>query len=183
MKKFFKWTLIVVASLVVLIAVAITYLNYQNRKKSPPGTATYDKDGTQITVTYSRPSKRGRVIFGELVPYGKVWRTGANEATTFESNKDLSVAGKTLLAGKYTLWTIPEKDKWTVIFNNKQYGWGIRLMSGEASREPEADALLVQVPAEEVNDSVEQFTIVFDESNGLALVLAWDKTKVAVPIK
>jgi|SRR6185437_654086 len=184
MKKFLKWTLIVVASLVVLLVIAFSYLNYQNRKKSPPGTATYDKNGTKITVEYSRPSKRGRVIFGELVPFGKVWRTGANEATTFETNKDLMIGGKALPAGKYTLWSIPEKDKWTVIWNGKQYSWGVKgPFDPSASREPEADVLQIQVAPQESNDVVEQFTISFDEANGLALVIAWDKTKVAVPLQ
>ncbi len=182
MKKFLKRVLIVVVSLVVLLGAAFAYLNYQNRKKSPPGTASYDKDGTTITVAYSRPSKKGREIFGGLVPYGTVWRTGANEATTFETNKDLTIDGKVLPAGKYTLWTIPEKDKWTVIWNNKQYGWGIKgPFNRVASREPEADVLQVQAPAQEEANAVEQFTISFDETP--ALVISWDKTKVSVPIK
>ena len=184
MKKILKWTLIVVVSLVVLLGALFAYVDHQNRTKSPSGTAVYDKNGTKITVEYSRPSKRDRVIFGGLVPYGVVWRTGANEATTFETNKALTIGGKTLPAGKYTLWSIPEKDKWTVIWNGKQYGWGVKSPFDQtASREPEADVLQVQVAPQEGNDVVEQFTISFDETSGLALVIAWDKTKVAVPLQ
>lgn len=181
MKKALKWTGIVVGVLVVLLFVAFKVIQFNTKKASPEATVEYKRDGTEISVFYNRPSKKGREIFGGLEPYGKVWRTGANEATTFTTNKDLTISGKSLPAGKYTLWTIPEKDTWTVIFNGKQYGWGVDF-SQKASREPEADVLQVQIPTETLTSPLEQFTISFDET-APAMVLAWDRTKVAVPLK
>jgi len=185
MKKFLKWTLVVVVSLVALLFITFMYLNSQSRKKSPESTAIYDKAGTKITVAYSSPGRRDREIFGALVPYGAVWRTGANEATTFETNKDLTIDGKPLPAGKYTLWTIPEKDNWTVIWNKKQYPWGIKgPFDRSASREPMEDALQTVVPVEVLPEPLEHFTISFTDANeGIAMALAWDKVKVVVPIK
>ncbi len=154
----------------------------QRPRSSPPGTATYDKDGLKIEVAYSRPYKKGREIFGELVPYDRVWRTGANEATTFTTNQPLSIAGKTLPAGKYTLWTIPHADKWQVIFNKRMYPWGIN-MEGQASRDPADDAVEVTAPVELVKDPVEQFTIQLVDSKVPTLELTWDQTRVSVPLE
>lgn len=181
MKKVLKWVGIVVGVLAVVLFIAFKFMQANTKKASPEATVNYKKDDTEVSVFYCRPSKREREIFGELVPYGKVWRTGANEATTFTTNKDLTIGGKTLPAGKYTLWTIPQKDKWTIIFNNKMYDWGVSF-GGEASREASADVLQVDVPAETVATSVEQFEISFDVTQP-ALVLAWDTTKVVVPFK
>ena len=181
MKKFFKWTAIVVAVLAVVLFIAFKFLQYNTKKNSPEATVEYKKDGTELSVFYCRPSKKGREIFGGLLPYGKIWRTGANEATTFTTNQALSIGGKTLPAGTYTLWTIPGPSEWTVIFNSKMYGWGVNFNS-EASREPEADVLQVTVPVETLAESIEMFTISFSEPTP-SLVLAWDKTKVSVPLK
>lgn len=181
MKKALKWTAIVVGVLIVGLFVAFKIIQYNTKKASPEATAEYKSNGTEVSVFYNRPSKRGREIFGGLVPHGQVWRTGANEATTFTTNRDLTIGGKPLPAGKYTLWTIPQKDAWTVIFNNKQYGWGVDWDS-KASREAAADVLQVQVPVEAQNPPLEQFLISFDETTP-ALVLAWDQTKVTVPMK
>ncbi|MCY7351724.1 MAG: DUF2911 domain-containing protein [Cytophagaceae bacterium] len=181
MKKALKLTGIVVGVLVVLLFVAFKVIQANTKKASPEATVEYKQNGAEISVFYNRPSKKGRVIFGGLEPYGKVWRTGANEATTFTTNKDLTIGGKPLPAGKYTLWTIPEKDTWTVIFNGKQYSWGVNF-DQVASREAEADVLQIQVPVEVQNPPLEQFTISFDESVP-AMVLAWDATRVSVPLK
>ncbi|GAL80511.1 hypothetical protein JCM19274_801 [Algibacter lectus] len=93
---------------------------------SPKDTVKFELNDLELKVFYNRPSKKNRVIFGALVPFDKVWRTGANEATTFETNKPLEVKGMPLPAGKYTLWTVPKDSVWTVIFNTKQYSWGCR---------------------------------------------------------
>lgn len=182
MKKFLKWTLIIVAGLAIVLFGVFKFMQYKTKQASPESVAEYSTGGKKITVGYSRPSKKGRVIFDSLVAYGKVWRTGANEATTFTTETDLEIDGKPLPKGEYTLWTIPEKDEWTVIFNNKQYGWGVNF-DGEAAREAEADVLQVKVPVENLENTVEQFTISFQDDTALNMVLAWDKTKVAVPIK
>ena len=181
MKKFLKWTAIVVGILVVVLFVAFQILQSTTKKASPEATVDYKKDGLEVSVFYCQPSKKGREIFGGLVPYDKVWRTGANEATTFETNQALTIGGKTLPAGKYTLWTIPGTTEWTVIFNSKMYDWGVS-WGAEASREAEADVLEVKVPAETLPSVVEKFTITVEDPTP-SLVLAWDKTKVSVPLK
>ncbi|WP_428656300.1 DUF2911 domain-containing protein [Runella sp.] len=181
MKKILKWTGIVIGVLAVVLFITFKFIQYNTKKASPEATAEYKKDGTEISVFYCRPSKKGRVIFGGLEPYGKVWRTGANEATTFTTNKDLTIDGKTLPAGKYTLWTIPGKEKWMVIFNGKMYGWGVDL-NQKASREADADVLQVEIPVESLSNVQEQFLISFDEATP-AMVLAWDMTKITVPFK
>lgn len=135
-----------------------------------------------MAVFYNRPYKKDRVIFGELVPYGEVWRTGANEATTFTTTKDIQFGGQQLPAGSYTLWTIPGQEEWTVIINSKQYSWGVNFQA-QASRDPEADVLQVKVPVQRTETPVEQFTIDFmEEAGNTALVLMWDDTKVSVPL-
>lgn len=182
MKKFLKWTAIVVVVLAVVLVGGYKFMQAQTKKASPEATAAYSKNGKDLSVFYCTPSKKGREIFGGLVPYGEVWRTGANEATTFTTNTDLRIDGKTLAAGTYTLWTIPNKDEWTVIWNTKEYGWGVGF-NGQAPREPEADALQVKVPVQNLEAPVELFTIAFEEDDALALVMAWDKTKIAVPIE
>lgn len=182
MRKFLKWTAIIVAVLVVGMLGAYQFMKVQTKKASPEVTAAYSKDGQELSVFYCSPSKKGREVFGALVPYEKVWRTGANEATTFTSNKGLQINGKSLPAGKYTLWTIPDKEEWTIIWNSKEYGWGVDF-GGQALREPEADVLQIKVPVQNADTSVEQFTISFEETDPLALVFAWDKTKVSVPLK
>lgn len=181
MKKILKWVGIVVGVLAVVLFIAFKFLQANTKKASPEVTVEYKRNGTEISVFYCRPSKKGRTIFGDLVPYGEVWRTGANEATTFTTNKDLIISGKTLPAGKYTLWTIPQKDKWSVIFNSKMYDWGVSF-GGVASREAAADVLQVEVPVEALGAVQEQFQISFDEATP-AMVFSWDTTKVSVPLK
>jgi DUF2911 family protein len=96
------------------------------QRPSPPANAQCKfSDGKSIKVDYSSPRVKGRKIFGDLVPYGQVWRTGANEATTFVTDTNLSIEGKDVPAGNYTLFTIPNQDKWTLIISKKTGEWGI----------------------------------------------------------
>jgi len=140
------------------------------------------KDDLKIDITYCRPFKKGRVIFGGLVPYDVVWRTGANEPTTFTTNEELTVGGKVLPAGKYTLWTLPHADNWEVFFNKKMYNWGIN-MDGVASRDPAEDVMAVSVPVEALPEELEQFTISVEDAKVPTLVFTWDKTRVSVPLQ
>jgi len=181
MSKKLKWIAGIIGILAVLLFVAFKIMQANTKKASPEDTVLYQKDGTEVSVFYCQPSKKGREIFGGIVPFGQVWRTGANEATTFTTNKSLTIAGKVLPAGKYTLWTIPNKENWKVIFNSKEYGWGVSF-GGVASREAAADVLEVEVPVEALATSQELFTISFDEA-APAMILAWDTTKVSVPLK
>jgi hypothetical protein len=181
MKRFIIVAGIAVALLIILGFVANFFVRQHDKSFSPEEEVTYSSGDLTIRVFYNRPYKKGREIFGGLVPYGKVWRTGANEATTFQTNKDLSFEGKTLKRGKYTLWTIPGEETWTIIFNAEYGQWGIG-SDGEANRDPEKDALTVEVHAVQQERIFEQFTISFDEvGEDAEMVLIWDKTLVAVP--
>ncbi|MEO1715091.1 MAG: DUF2911 domain-containing protein [Bacteroidota bacterium] len=182
MNKFLKWTLIILGGLVLLLFVAFKVLQSQTKKHSPEATVEFTSGDLSLNVFYNRPSVKGRVIFGELVPYGETWRTGANEATTFETNKDLSIQGQTLPAGKYTLWTVPGKSEWQVIWNREMYSWGVDF-SAKASRDPASDALVVTVPAELRENSEEMFTISFEEGSPNQMALAWDDVRVRVPFE
>lgn len=181
MPKILKGLLIGAALLAVIGYFGFGYMKSQTKKASPELVSTYKLDDVEIKVDYSRPSKKGRVIFGELVPYGKVWRTGANEATTFSTSKDIKVGGLPLAAGTYTLWTIPQATSWTVIFNNKMYPWGVNY-DGESQHDPAGDVAKVEVPVQALTAPVEQFTIAV-EGTPAALTLTWDMTQVSVPLE
>ncbi len=181
--KFLKWLVI---ALVALVAIGFAFFQFymipNTKKASPEDTITYTQGNVNIEVFYNRPYAKDRDIFGGLVPYNEVWRTGANEATTFETNKDLEINGQTLPAGKYTLWTIPNPEQWEVIFNDKMYSWGVG-WNAKASRNPELDKVNVKVLVQELEQEVEQFTIAIENQGGLQMTIAWDDTKVAVPMK
>jgi len=100
------------------------YASSQDKKASPAATATGKSGNVTITINYSSPSVKGRKIWGDLVPFGKVWRTGADEATIFETDGDLKIEGQKLPKGKYSLFTIPEEKSWTIIINKKANQWG-----------------------------------------------------------
>ncbi len=163
--------------------ILIIILRYTTKAHSPEDTITYEQDGLELNVFYNRPYKKDREIFGNLVPYNEVWRTGANEATTFETNQDILVDGSLLKAGKYTLWTIPMENSWKVMFNSKMYPWGINL-DEEAYRDPRFDSLVLERPVEKTDAQLEQFTISFERSGEFVnMLLAWDDTSVSIPIK
>lgn len=142
-------------------------------RASKNGQVSGEIDGVEVTVDFGRPNVKGREIWGGLVPYGKVWRTGADEATTITLSGDVTVEGKALSAGKYALFTIPEKGNWTVIFNKTAKQWGaFKYDEGQ-------DALRVTVTPNKA-DFVESMNF---ELDGPALVLRWDKLAVPVTIK
>lgn len=183
--KFIKWFFIVAVVLSLLVVfVGMPYMKTQTKKHSPEKTANYTKNGMDMAVNYSSPSKKNRVIFGALVPYDVVWRTGANEPTTFTTASDIMVIDKKLPAGSYSLWTKPMKESWEVIFNKEIPDWGVTILSGgkETTRNAEHDILQVEVPVHHMTQSAEFFTINFEEKEQLYLSLFWDKTKVNVPI-
>ena len=183
MKKPVKTFLKLAGIILVLASAIVLILRYNTKAHSPEDMVSYTQGDLKLEVFYNRPYKKGREIFGNLVPYNEVWRTGANEATTFETNKDIMVDGSLLEAGKYTLWTIPMENSWKVIFNDKMYPWGINLEE-DAYRDPEFDALVLEVPVRELKKTQEQFTITFDKKNEFVfLKLGWDNTLVRVPIK
>ena len=184
--KFLKWILLVIAVLVLAFFLGgKSYLREQTKKHSPERTATYNKNGMDLIVNYSSPFKKDRNIFGELVPYGVVWRTGANEPTTFTTGTKIKVGGMPLAAGTYSLWTRPNKKSWEIIFNSEVPDWGVTILSGgkETTRDSDWDVVEVTVPVKELPKPEESFTIHFDEGDKVYLSLSWDKTKVSVPIE
>ena len=164
--------------------VGMPYLRKQTKKHSPERTSVYTENGFDLEVRYSSPFKKNRVIFGDLVPYDVVWRTGANEPTTFETRSDIKIIDKTLVAGKYSLWTKPGQRSWAIIFNEEIPDWGVTISSGgqETTRDPEKDVLKVEVPVEVLGQPEESFTIDFEGDEQLYLSLYWDLTKVKVPL-
>ena len=182
MKKFVIFSLIGAAAVGVLVIVLVYVQLRKTKSFSPEDQVVYEEGDLKLRVFYNRPYKKNREIFGNLVAYDEVWRTGANEATTFETNKDLAIEGKKLPAGKYSLWTIPRKGTWTIIFNSEYGQWGIN-SKGEANRQPDRDVLRIDATAVEQDQIFEQFTIAFEKSGeDIEMVLAWDKTLVSVPV-
>ena len=177
MKKF-----LIVVGIVILLIIGALVLFIQNTKSaSPEADVNFNSGDLSVNIFYNRPSKRGREIFGGLVPYGKVWRTGANEATVFETNKDLIINGKTLKSGKYSLWALPNPQSWTIIFNSEYGQWGINF-NGEANRDSKNDVVTVDAPVLIQDKEFEQFTISVEKAGEeLELIFIWDKTLVAVP--
>ena len=180
MKKWLKWTLIIMGVISLSLYGLYRYGLYSTKKHSPEAVAAYSVDGTEISINYSQPGVKGRVVFGELVPYGEVWRTGANEATTFSTNRDLLIGEERLAAGDYTLWTVPGPRSWTIIWNEKSYFWGINAQG--AAREEDYDVLAVEAEVQELDELVERFTIeVSEEQNQLSL--RWEYTEVSIPFQ
>lgn len=148
-------------------------------RPSPPATATGKVGAATITINYSSPGVKGRKIWGELVPYDKVWRAGANEATIFETDKDIIVEGKQLKAGKYSLYAIPGQQEWTIIFNSQTGQWGIK-MDGSTTEDPAKDALRVMVKAKKTASKEERLKYKV-EKNGFSLF--WENLEVPVTVK
>ncbi|MFI1743804.1 DUF2911 domain-containing protein [Thalassobellus sediminis] len=184
MNTFLKRLLIILSFIALGLFLYSTFVeNIFEKRLSPKDTVKFELNDLKLKVFYNRPYKKGREVFGALVPFNKVWRTGANEATTFETNKPLEIAGLQLAPGKYTLWTVPKDSVWTVIFNSKQYSWGVD-SEMKPMWDPNYDVLNADIPVEKLNHDVEQFTIAFDNSTDkLFLTMAWDDIKVSVPLK
>lgn len=134
---------------------------------------------TQIGITYHRPSAKGRAVYGELVPYGKNWRTGANENTTISFSQDVNIDGKTLVKGTYALYTTPKADSWDIIFYKDTSNWGLPEQWSE-----DKVALRTSVKPESLNRTVETFTISINNvtTESANLELSWEKTLVSLKI-
>ena len=134
-------------------------------------------DSIVARIIFGRPKKNNRKIFGEMIPYGKVWRTGANEATEFTAYRDLIFGSDTLFEGTYTLYTIPEVDQWTIIFSNNINVWGAY------KYDIKKDALRITQKAVPSAEIIEVFSMRFEniKNNKTLLKLAWDQTKVEIP--
>ena len=128
-------------------------------------------------VIYSRPQKNGRLIFGELVEYGKVWRLGANEATEIEFFRSVKIGDKKVEKGRYTLYAIPTEENWTIILNKDNDTWGA------FKYDEQRDVLRITVPVQKLNEGVEAMAMTFEKSeSGCNLIIAWDNIKASLPI-
>jgi len=168
--------IVLLAAVPVLAAAVLVASGQQDKSKrpSPPAKTTLDLGGGKsATIEYSSPRAKGRKIYGELIPFGKVWRTGANEATSLVTTADLNVGGTTVPAGSYTLFTVPNKDKWQLVISKKTGEWGTDY-PGEGSDLARIDMKVSALPA-----PVENFTISFD---GGMLNIDWETTRASVAV-
>jgi len=143
-------------------------------RPSPPASVTGQINGKSVTVNYGQPSVKGREVWGKLVPYGQVWRAGANEATTIEFSKDVTIEGKTLPAGKYGFFTVPNANEWTIVFNKVPNQWGA--FKYDAAQ----DALRVDVKPKKSKAFNEKLIYAVNKNS---VSLAWENTEVAFAVK
>ncbi len=150
----------------------------QEERKSPHETANVTLGGQEITIAYGRPFIHSRKIMGGLVPYGKVWRTGADEATMLTTPVDLNIGGTAVPAGKYTLWTLPSAEAWKLVINKETGQWGTKY-------DGKQDLARVDMHQSHLDQPVDQFTISWKKNGEHAadLVLEWENTRVAVPVQ
>lgn len=167
----------IIIGVAIFLVVAYFGLKTWTKSGSPEATAAIQQNGIEIEVDYCRPSVNNRKIFGELVPYDIVWRTGANEATTIEFNKDVFIAGQRLEAGEYSLWTIPNPNSWKVIFNSETGQWG-------TNYDETKDVLVVDAVPQELGAPQEMLTFAFSGTDSLITMnLSWENTAISIPIK
>jgi hypothetical protein len=150
----------------------------KSKRPSPPGTAEVTLKGKKITIDYSRPYLKGRKVGQELAPYGKVWRTGANEATALTTETDLTIGGVKVPAGKYTLYTLPSEGTWKLIINKETGQWGTKYDESQ-------DLARIDMKKSPLPQPVEQFTISFSKTSDTVadLNLDWENTRVSVAVK
>ena len=158
--------------LLLAVFTAINSFGQGGQRKSPHDTVS----ATNVSVTYGRPYKNGREVFGSLEKYDKVWRLGADEATTITFAKDVKFDGYNVKAGTYAMFAIPDEEKWTIILNGVVKQWGA--FSYEKNKDQ--DVAKIKVPVSKLSNVVEQLTIRFNAAN--AMVIEWDKTQVVVPL-
>ena len=165
-----------------LLIVGFLYLNYRNRSLSPPGVAKYEQNNLSMEISYSRPSVKGRQIFGTkeegaLLPYGVYWRLGANEATEITISRDVLFNGNELDAGTYKMYAVPGPETFEISLNSELGNWGY------SEPDYDKDILKTTVPVETGASPVEQFTIRFEESGPKVLVVCeWSDVKVKIPV-
>jgi hypothetical protein len=162
--------------LMLMLAVPALAQDAPQVRLSPVAIAATTVNDTYIRVVYGQPHKRDRVVFGELVPYGQVWRTGANEATEITFTGDVEIVGETIEAGTYSIFSIPGEEEWTIILNSGLGQWGTRYNADN-------NVFTATFPSETMDISWEAFTIRLErEENKVHLNMMWDDTKVVVPI-
>jgi len=178
MKKIKVFRNLVLTAASLCLVASVSAQGDKSNRPSPPETAKGKVGGANITIDYSSPAVKGRTIWGSLVPWDKVWRAGANEATIFTTDKAIKVGGKDLAAGKYSLFAIPNDKEWTIILNSQTGQWGIK-DNGDANRDPAKDVLTIKVKPNKVSGMKERLTYTI---NSKGFVLAWEKFEVPVGI-
>jgi hypothetical protein len=170
----------------ILLSIALVFISIDHstaqqttqQRPSPIAIIAIRYKDAYVKIIYSQPQKRGREIFGKLVPFDEVWRTGANEATEITTTKNIQINGTLLKAGTYSLFTIPQKEKWTIIINSELGLWGAYNYNSKL------DVMRFDVPVMTSDIVYESFTMQFNHRNEVAdLLLYWDKTKLSIPIK
>ncbi len=156
---------------VVLCAVFAAAVFAQGSRPSPPAKTSTTVNGKTITIDYSAPSMRGRKIFGGLVPYGEVWRAGANEATTLSTDADLKLGDLNVPKGKYTLWVLPQADSWMLIVNKQTGQWGTDYTAGQ-------DLGRTKMTLSKAPSPIEKFEIKLTPGK---LMMEWENTIATVP--
>jgi len=164
-----------VAVLFLLLLMGFAAQAQDKQPVSPPASVSEKIGEAVVTIDYSQPSVRGRKIWGGLVPYGQVWRTGANKATTFEVSQDITIDGRKLPKGKYALFTIPDEKEWTIIFNSKHDQWGAY------NYNPADDVLRLTVKPTAADEHYEAMT--FDINKDGIVSLMWEKIRVSFQVK
>ena len=155
-----------------LVLAAFITLSVSAQRKSPHDTVSNGK----VTVTYGRPYKNDRVVFGELEKFGRVWRLGADEATTISFSKDVKFGGKKVAAGTYTMFAVPGEKEWTIILNSQPGQWGA--YSYEKNKDKDVEK--ITVPVRKLDKVVEQLTIRFYKD--VDMIIEWDQTQVSVAL-
>jgi hypothetical protein len=162
-----------------LIVLFVASASVYAQKASPAATATGKIGEATVTISYSSPAVKERKIWGELVPYNKIWRAGANEATIFETDKALKIEGKELPAGKYSVYMLPTESQWTIIFNSQVGQWGIT-RAGETTDDALKDVLKVNVKPMKSKTFNERMTY---EVSSKGFSLNWENLTVPVKVK
>ena len=177
MKKF--------AFLITLLFTFATFVSAQmstsddkSKRPSPPASADCKfSDGKSVKIDYSSPRVKGRKIYGGLVPYGQIWRTGANDATTFVTDSDVVVGGQNVPAGSYTIFTVPEADKWTLVISKKTGEWGTNYPG------PNEDLARAPMSVSKTAGPVENFTIAFAQAGSKCTVnMDWENTRASIDV-
>ena len=167
-----------VLAIVAVVALGAWVAAQDKKPLSPPGSASLKfDDGKTVTIDYSRPSMRGRKIFGGLVPYGKVWRAGANAATSLKTDVGLEIGGTMVPAGSYTLYVLPSENEWKLIINKQTGQWGTEYNQGQ-------DLARVPMKLDHLSQPMEMYTISFDKTGAgsAVLKLEWENTSASVNV-
>ena len=174
----------IIVLIIVIFLVGLIFYVMAAPPKSPLDVVTFNSEKYDLEIVYSRPYKKGRLIFGSaenqaLVPYKNYWRTGANAATTFMTGSDVLFGGKEVPAGKYRLYSVPDAELWSIFLNTEPEKY-FAIMEPDKTK----DLLEIRVIPSTINNSVEQLTFGFsNDSTGVSLSIKWDMTLITIPIK